>query len=331
MYCTGLFLLYTIVNVTSSNPHKAKGGVILNIVFMFPGQGSQIPGMLQDVSEYVKKATSVLGTEPRDDAEALASTVWIQTALFIKGIAAAGGLMEQGITPQFVAGHSIGAFPAAVIAGTLSFEDALRIVWRRANLMDSAYSRGYGMGVIIGLTRNEVEQAVALSHTQEAPVYLSNMNAAQQIAVSGSLAGISLAFEHARALGAAKTMLLKVPIPSHSPLMLSISQELSELISKVPLQEPKIPYLSNHTGRIIRVKEKIAEDLALNVAYPVRWMDMASVCIEAGADCFIEMPPGNTLSRLVKQAHPDTRQITLDEVGLEATQYLIKKWKGQEE
>ncbi|MHA6530137.1 ACP S-malonyltransferase [Paenibacillus sp. BAC0078] len=287
--------------------------------------------MLQDIPEYVKKATSVLGTEPRDDTEALDSTVWIQTALFVKEVAAARCLIERGITPQFVAGHSIGAFPAAVIAGVLSFEDALRIVWRRANLMETAYTRGYGMGVIIGLTKDEVGQAVARSHTLEAPVYLSNMNADQQIAVSGSLAGISLAFKHAKELGAAKTILLKVPIPSHSPLMLSISQELLELISAVPLQDAKIPYLSNHTGRMIRAQEKIAEDLALNVAYPVRWMDMASVCVEAGAGCFVEMPPGNTLSRLVKQAHPDTRQIAVDEVGPEAAQYLIRKWKGQEE
>ncbi|MEK3686014.1 ACP S-malonyltransferase [Paenibacillus sp. FSL R10-2736] len=297
---------------------------------MFPGQGSQVPGMLEDIPEYVKKATNVLGIEIRDDAEALNSTVWIQTALFVKEIAAANGLIEAGITPQFVAGHSIGAFPAAVIAGVLPFEDALRIVWQRAKLMETAYTRGYGMGVIIGLTKNEVQQAVDLAHSVEAPVYLSNMNAEQQIAVSGSLEGIEFAFQHAKQLGAAKTMLLKVPIPSHSPLMLSISQELLKLVSKVSLQDAKIPYLSNHTGRMIRAKEKIAEDLALNVAHPVRWMDMASICVEAGADCFVEMPPGNTLSRLVKQAHPGTRQIAVDEVGPEAAQYLIRKWKGQE-
>lgn len=304
--------------------------MILNIVFMFPGQGSQVPGMLEDIPEYVKKATNVLGIEIRDDAEALNSTVWIQTALFVKEIAAANGLIEAGITPQFVAGHSIGAFPAAVIAGVLPFEDALRIVWQRAKLMETAYTRGYGMGVIIGLTKNEVQQAVDLAHSVEAPVYLSNMNAELQIAVSGSLEGIEFAFQHAKQLGAAKTMLLKVPIPSHSPLMLSISQELLKLVSTVSLQDAKIPYLSNHTGRMIRAKEKIAEDLALNVTHPVRWMDMASICVEAGADCFVEMPPGNTLSRLVKQAHPGTRQIAVDEVGPEAAQYLIRKWKGQE-
>ncbi|WP_019913761.1 ACP S-malonyltransferase [Paenibacillus sp. HW567] len=305
--------------------------MILKIVFMFPGQGSQTPGMLQDVPELVKKATSILQTEMHDDEEALKSTVWIQMALFLKELTVAQQLMERGITPQFVAGHSIGAYPAAVISGVLSFEDALKIVWQRANLMETAYNKGYGMGVVIGLTKNEVQRAIDRAHREEAPVYLSNINAEQQIAVSGSLEGIQLAFRFATEMGAAKTRLLKVPIPSHSPLMSGISRELSEIISKVPLRNALIPYLSNHRGRILRDKDKIAEDLALNVAYPVRWNDMAGVCVEAGADCFVEMPPGKTLTHLVQQSHPEIRRISVCEVGVEAALYLIQKWKGQEE
>nr|WP_273042949.1 malonate decarboxylase subunit epsilon [Paenibacillus sp. 23TSA30-6] len=303
----------------------------MNIVFTFPGQGSQVPGMLQDVPEYVKKATSIIETELRDDEEAMGSTVWIQIALFVKETAIAYRLIEQGIRPQFVAGHSIGAFPAAVIAGVLSFEDALRIVWLRARLMEEAFPEGYGMGAIIGLTKTEVQQVVDLSHSEATPVYLSNMNAEQQIVVSGSLEGINKAFMHVKEFGAAKTVLLKVPIPSHSPLMSEVAKKLLEQIHTFPLQDAQIPYLVNHTGRKTTAREKIVKDLALNVAYPVLWMDMAAVCVESGADCFIEMPPGQTLSVLVKQAHKDTRQIAVDEIGLEATQYLIRKWKEQEE
>ncbi|OMF77931.1 ACP S-malonyltransferase [Paenibacillus peoriae] len=287
--------------------------------------------MLQDVPEYVKKATSIIGNELRDDEKAMGSTVWIQTALFVKETAIAYRLIEQGIRPQFVAGHSIGAFPAAVIAGVLSFEDALRIVWLRARLMEETFPEGYGMGVIIGLTQAEVQQAVLLSHSEATPVYLSNINAEQQIVVSGSLVGLNKAFMHVKELGTAKTALLKVPIPSHSPLMSEVANKLLLKIHTFSLRDAQIPYLVNHTGRKTKAKEKIAEDLALNVAYPVRWMDMAAVCVESGADCFIEMPPGHTLSRLVKQAHKDTRQMAVDEIGLEATQYLIRKWKEQEE
>nr|WP_209943434.1 acyltransferase domain-containing protein [Paenibacillus sp. PvR133] len=287
--------------------------------------------MLQDVPEYVKKATSIIGNELRDDEKAMGSTVWIQTALFVKETAIAYRLIEQGIRPQFVAGHSIGAFPAAVIAGVLSFEDALRIVWLRARLMEEAFPEGYGMGVIMGLTKAEVQQAVLLSHSEATPVYLSNINSEQQIVVSGSLVGLNKAFMQVKELGSAKTALLKVPIPSHSPLMSEVANKLLLKIHTFSLRDAQIPYLVNHTGRKTKAKEKIAEDLALNVANPVQWMDMAAVCVESGADCFIEMPPGHTLSRLVKQAHKSTRQMAVDEIGLEATQYLIRKWKEQEE
>ncbi|MBP1177900.1 acyltransferase domain-containing protein [Paenibacillus sp. FSL H7-0703] len=279
----------------------------------------------------MKKATSIIGNELRDDEKAMGSTVWIQTALFVKETAIAYRLIEQGIRPQFVAGHSIGAFPAAVIAGVLSFEDALRIVWLRARLMEEAFPEGYGMGVIMGLTKAEVQQAVLLSHSEATPVYLSNINSEQQIVVSGSLVGLNKAFMQVKELGSAKTALLKVPIPSHSPLMSEVANKLLLKIHTFSLRDAQIPYLVNHTGRKTKAKEKIAEDLALNVANPVQWMDMAAVCVESGADCFIEMPPGHTLSRLVKQAHKSTRQMAVDEIGLEATQYLIRKWKEQEE
>jgi len=302
----------------------------LKIVFTFPGQGAQIPGMLQDVPHYVQKAESIIGASILDDEKAFQSTIWIQLALFLKGVAVAERLIEKRIYPQFVAGHSIGAFAAAVIAGVLTFEDALKIVWHRAKRMDEAYPEGYGMGAICGLTEREVKKAVDLAFNVQFPVHLSNINAEQQIAVSGSWQGIEKAFQFAQQFGARKTTILQVPIPSHSPLMAELSKELLVLISKVTLNNANIPYLANRTGRMLRDKNKISEDLALNVAYPVRWNDMTEVCVESGADCFIEMPPGHVLSNLVKQAHETTRQIVVDEVGLEATQYLIKKWKEQD-
>ena len=303
----------------------------MKIVFTFPGQGAQIPGMLQDVPHYVQKAERIIGASILDDEKAFQSTIWIQLALFLKGVAVAERLIEKNVCPQFVAGHSIGAFAAAVISGVLTFEDALKMVWHRAKRMDEAYPEGYGMGVICGLTEREVKKAVDLAYHVQFPVHLSNINAEQQIAVSGSWQGIEKAFQFAKQFGAQKTTILQVPIPSHSPLMAELSKELLVLISKVTLNNANIPYLANRTGRMLSDKNKISEDLALNVAFPVRWNDMTEVCVESGADCFIEMPPGHVLSNLVKQAHETTRQIVVDEVGLEATQYLIKKWKEQDE
>lgn len=311
--------------------YKLLGAKSMKIVFTFPGQGAQTPGMLSDVQDYVNQVKENIGITLRDDKDAFQSTFWVQLALFVKGVAAARELMKQGIQPQFVAGHSIGAFAAAVIAGVLTFDDAIKLVYQRAKLTEEAYPDGYGMGVISGLTEREVKKVVELSHTEALPVYLSNINAEQQIAVSGSVEGIHTAFQHAQKLGARKTTMLKVAIPSHCPLMADVSQELLKLVGTFTLNNPKIPYLANHTGRILRQKNKIAEDLALNVAYPVRWHDMAEICVESGADTFVEMPPGNVLTNLVKQAHGTTRQITVGEVGLEAARYLLNKWKEQAE
>lgn len=303
----------------------------MKIVFTFPGQGSQIPGMLNDVSNYLERVTHSIGINLRDDEEAFRSTVWVQLALFVKGVAAAEKLIERQIYPHFVAGHSIGAFAAAVISGVISFEDAIQLVWHRAKRMEEAYPEGYGMGVICGLTEKEVKKAVNLSYSEAFPVHFSNINTELQMAVSGALRGIEEVFKNAQQFGAGKTTFLKVPIPSHSPLMADISQELLDLIYTFTLYEPKIPYLANRTGRILKQKEKIVEDLGLNVAYPVRWNDMTAMCIESGADIFIEMPPGNVLSGLVKQVYKTARHIAVDEVGLDAAQFLIKKWKEQEE
>jgi malonate decarboxylase epsilon subunit len=300
----------------------------LKIVFTFPGQGVQTPGMLQDVPFQEKKtAENMIGASLRDDEEAFRSTTWIQLALFIKEISAARRLLEHQIYPQFVAGHSIGTFAAAVIAGVVTFEDALKLVWHRARRMNEVFPEGYGMGIINGLTEAEVKKAVNLAHSEAYPVYLSNINAEQQIAVSGSWQGIEKVFHFVRQLGAGKLIRLKVPTPSHCPLMADISLELMDMVKQLKLQDAAIPYLANRNGRKLWDREKIAEDLAFNVAYPVRWNDMTTVCVESGAECFIEMPPGNVLSNLVKQAHPITRQISVGDIGLDGTKYLINKWR----
>lgn len=300
-------------------------------MFTFPGQGSQTPNMLQDIPAYVERAAEVIGVMPRDDELALTSTLWTQVALFLKGTAVADEFMKQGVIPYFVAGHSIGAYSAAVTAGVISFEDALRMVWGRAQWMDRAYPAGYGMGIIMGLTKEEVERIVVHAHSDESPVYRSNVNGELQVALSGTVEGISRAFELAKQRGASKTIHLKVPVPSHSPLMVGLTSELSGMLERIPLQDAKMTYLLNHTGRPTRSRQKIAEDLVINAVYPVCWHDMTTVSVESGADCFIEMPPGHTLTGLLKQAHPCLRGIAFDETGMEGALYLIRKWEAQAE
>lgn len=302
----------------------------LKTVFTFPGQGSQFPTMLQDELSNLQRASEILGEPIKDDEKSLESTKWIQLCLFVKEVAVARRLLEKGVIPEFVVGHSIGAFSAAVISGVLSFEQGLLLVKNRSELMENAYPRDFGMGVILGLNENEVKKAVHEEFSETNPVYMSNINAELQIAVSGSWQGIENVFKKVGKIAGVKTTRLKVPTPSHSPLMSDVSERLVEILKTFSLGKPEIPYFSNHTGRLLRSDEEIEKDLALNVMYPVRFADMIRGCTERDADCFIEMPPGNVLTKLVKQSYPEAHHISVGDVGEEAVKYLINKWEVEE-
>ncbi|PLM07441.1 malonate decarboxylase subunit epsilon, partial [Klebsiella pneumoniae] len=157
----------------------------MKILFTFPGQGGQRPGMLAalpDREAILTQARAVLGDEvdTLDSADALQHTRAVQLCLLIAGVAWARELQRQGVDPQMVSGLSIGAFPAAVIAGALDFASALRLVALRGDLMEQAYPEGYGLTAIMGLTRPRVE---ALMQGHE--VYLANLNAETQFVIAG--------------------------------------------------------------------------------------------------------------------------------------------------
>ena len=166
----------------------------MSVAFLFPGQGSQRPDMLHDLPEHpvardmVSRATGVLGCDvlDLDSTDALGSTVAAQLALLVTGAAAARILVEEGGMPDFVAGHSVGAFAAAVVAGVLAYADALRLVDLRARAMHEAYPHGYGMGVVVGLDEQTVSRLAAESATPKDPVHAGNVNAPLQVGVSGA-------------------------------------------------------------------------------------------------------------------------------------------------
>lgn len=159
----------------------------------FPGQGAQQPGMLHGLPEHplvtqcLAEASSVLNEDvlTLDTAAALQSTRAVQLCLLIAGVACARVLMADGNGPDMVAGLSIGAYPAAVIAGALDFSDAVRLVALRGELMQSAYPQGYGMTALIGLDQSTVESLIARIHSVESPVYLANINADNQFVIAG--------------------------------------------------------------------------------------------------------------------------------------------------
>jgi malonate decarboxylase epsilon subunit len=292
-------------------PHKAMMKALL-----CPGQGAQSPGYLRQLPDHpavrltLQEASAALGREilTLDSAAALTSTIAAQLTLVTASVAAARALAAEGVTPDLAAGLSVGAFAAAVICDALDFADALRLVELRAQLMEQAYPSGYGLAALTGL--NEL-QVYRLIEQLEVPVYLANLNAARQIVVAGSDAGLAALIELALKHGARRAERLAVSVPSHCELLAHAAQTLSAAAAQVAFRTPRIPYLANRNARALRTAEPIRDDLATNLRYPVRWADTVRLMYELGTRVFIETPPGQVLSALVSDSFPDATVVTL--------------------
>jgi malonate decarboxylase epsilon subunit len=251
-----------------------------------------------------------------DSAEALQSTVSVQLALLASGVAVARALFEEGVKPEAVAGLSVGAFAAAVAAGVLSLADGARLVKERAEDMVKLYPQGYGLAAIVGLTENQVSTLVEQAYTDQDPVYVGNINAPRQVVIAGSNGGMDKVLEAGRKSGARKAVRLNVPEPSHCPLLQPVADALKKRLEAMQLQEPKMIYIANVTGKALRSAEAVSVDLATNIAHGVRWYDATTVLEELGCRLFLEMPPGHVLSELGREAFADVRTLAIGETSL---------------
>jgi len=285
----------------------------MSVLFTFPGQGAQKPGMLHVLPEHPEttrtllEASTALGREvlALDTDAALRSTVAVQLCLLVAGVAMARVLTAHGALPQMAAGLSIGAWPAAVTAGVLSFGDAVRLVELRGRLMEDAYPSGYGMTAIGGLTRQQLEPLVAQVHGPGHEVYLANLNAPRQIVIAGAEAAMSAVAELALAHGAQRAERLAVPVPSHCELLEAQSRTLACAMDQVALARPRIVYISSSEARALFDGRRIGADLAANMARPVLWADTVRHAWERGARLAVEMPSGSVLTKLTAPEFPD--------------------------
>ncbi|HEI8859387.1 TPA: malonate decarboxylase subunit epsilon [Citrobacter koseri] len=298
----------------------------MKILFTFPGQGTQHAGMLQNLpGTELALAREVLGAEANtlDTPDALQHTRAVQLALLIAGVAWARELERRGVAPDIVSGLSIGAYPAAVIAGALEFTDALTLVALRGDLMEQAYPHGYGLTAIMGLTLPQVESLVAGSGT-----FIANLNAETQIVIAGSDEAMADVAKRALDKGASKAHRLAVSVPSHCSLLAEPAQRLVEAFRHVTLSRPRCAYLSGSTGRVLWQPERIADDLAMNMARTVRWQDAAISANEREARLAIEMPPGGVLTCLTRQAEWEGESVSLERSGVDVAVHLAKRLRG---
>jgi malonate decarboxylase epsilon subunit len=259
-----------------------------------------------------------------DSPEALQSTVSVQLALLVGGVAMARALSEEGVQAQAVAGLSVGAFAAAVHSGVVAFRDSLELVRQRAEMMLALYPTGYGLAAIVGLTESQVSLLVEEVNTPQAPVYVGNINAPRQIVIAGSDLGLAKVLEAAKKQGARKTERLHVSVPSHCPLLEPVAAALRSMLGGMTLAAPQSIYMGNVTARPLRAPADVAEDLASNIAHGVRWHDATSVLEELGIRAFLEMPPGQVLTDLAREAVPEVKSVALSRSSLSAAQRLAR-------
>jgi malonate decarboxylase epsilon subunit len=303
----------------------------MSLAFLFPGQGAQRPDMLHDLPSS-PAITDVLDESSRhiddlDTTEALESTVNVQIALLIAGVACARALtVDHGLTPQFVAGHSVGAFAAAVSAGVLTLSEALTAVELRGRLMEQACAHGdWGMAAVSGLpTRTAAEIVQKIAATGQS-IWVANINSATQTVFSGSASALHAADDAAGQAGALNYELLDVAVASHCPIQRDTARGMAKHLAQLPRREPTARYITNTRGRATASAEVVLDDLAQAVAHPVQWHDGTRLMVELGVTFAIETLPGHVLTRLLSSATPSVVAMSLQDDDLAATAHRVHK------
>jgi malonate decarboxylase epsilon subunit len=270
-----------------------------------------------------EEAEGVLGYDPRsrDDARSLESTENVQVGLFLCGVASARALAAQGVSAQIVAGHSIGAFGAAVTAGAIAFEDALRAVCTRGRAMTALFPDGYGMGVCVGVAVGSVRTIVERARARGACVYVANVNASAQVVVSGAIEAIDDVLRELRAQGARRAERLPVSAPSHCELMEPVAGAVRRALRDVKVQSPRCAYMSSVRPAILRSAAEIAEDLSEGVCRAVNWEESARLIVELGVRLALETVPGHVLTDLWE--HDERlRAVAMDGVRIDSIRAL---------
>lgn len=290
--------------------------------YIFPGQGSQFVGMGKDLYEsspvakdLFEKANALLGFRITDlmfsgTEEDLKQTKVTQPAIFLHSVIMALN-MGASLEPDMVAGHSLGEFSALVANKTLSFEDAIMLVRKRADAMQKACEMNPStMAAILNLDDKVVEDICAEVTASGEVVVPANYNCPGQLVISGSINGVNIACEKMKAAGAKRTLLLPVGGAFHSPLMEPARVELAEAINTTNFSRPICPVYQNVNAKAVSDPKEIQKNLNAQLTAPVRWTQTVQNMIADGATSFIEIGPGKVLQGLVKKINKEMEALS---------------------
>lgn len=303
------------------------------LAFVFPGQGSQAVGMLAElpeqysqIGETFAEAADALGYDlwqlcQDGPAEELNRTDRTQPAILAASVALwRVWAANSSVRPAFVAGHSLGEYTALVVAGVISFADALRLVERRGQLMQQAVPAGEGgMAAILGLSDEQVIQLCAEAAQGEV-VSAVNFNAPGQVVVAGQAAAVQRAIEACKAAGAKRALALPVSVPSHCALMKPAAEQLAKDFEQLNWQQPDMTLVQNVSARPAPDLDTLRSQLVEQLYSPVRWVESVEYMAAQGVTDLIECGPGKVLSGLNKRCAKGVATHNLDSVaGLAAT------------